>query len=92
MSAEPRFCPACGAKLSAAPDLKCPGCGRAIVSGERDPHFRAFWQSFNTRALILCAIAVPVGLVMKLPVVWGLALAGICVAAYRLRVIRRSAR
>ena len=50
----------------------------------REPDFHAFYQSFNRRALMLCLIAIPVGVVMKLPVVWGLAMLGVAVTVYRL--------
>lgn len=50
----------------------------------REPDFHAFYQTFNRRALTLCLIAIPVGIVMKLPVVWGLAMLGVAVTVYRL--------
>lgn len=50
----------------------------------REPDFHAFYRSFNRRALMLCLIAIPAGIVMKLPVVWGLAMLGVAVTVYRL--------
>lgn len=50
----------------------------------REPDFHEFYETFNRRALMLCLIAIPVGIVMKLPVVWGLAMLGVAVTVYRL--------
>lgn len=54
----------------------------------REPDFHAFYQSFNRQALMLCLIAIPAGIVMKLPVVWGLAMLGVVVTVYRLYFAR----
>jgi len=51
---------------------------------EYDPYFHAWQRRFNQRALILCVVALPVGVLLELPVVWGLALLGIAVTSDRL--------
>ncbi|MBN1346862.1 MAG: hypothetical protein JXQ73_29490 [Phycisphaerae bacterium] len=42
-----------------------------------------------TGGLWLCLIGLPVGLYLRLPYVWGLALAGIAIAGFRLYTLHR---
>jgi len=66
--------------------LKGPGSEHEHLAHllNREPNVDAFYRSYTRRALMLCLIAIPVGIVMKLPVVWGLAMLGVAVAVYRL--------
>ena len=53
-----------------------------------EPEFRAWRKRLLTRLLILCIIAIPVGIIMKLPIVWILAIAGVIVAAIKLTLMK----
>ena len=89
MSIKLRFCSRCGERLDDASQESCSRCGHVIVPGEQDPHFFTFYRTYHFRALILCALALPVGIILKLPVVWGLALLGVAVTSCRLRNLNK---
>ena len=84
MTKHPKFCGQCGARLADPPPAACPACGKRPVARETDPHFHRFYRTYHRRALYLFCVALPVGIVMKLPVVWGLAALGIVVVGFRL--------
>lgn len=47
------------------------------IARDQEPEFRAWRLRLLKRARILCIVALPVGILMKLPVVWILAILGI---------------
>ena len=55
-----------------------------------EPQFRAFRQRVLTGALVICVIGLPAGLVLHLPIVWILSIAGIFVAPIKLSRMKDS--
>ena len=51
------------------------------VARDQEPEFRAWRLRLLKRARILCIVALPVGILMQLPVVWILASLGIIVSS-----------
>lgn len=76
-------CPECGKEVSDQA-FNCPGCGYPLKPSEVKAELRAFRQRVLTGALWLCLIGLPVGLLLRLPYVWGLAVAGIVLAGIKL--------
>jgi len=62
-----------------------PACRCGNTPSEQEPEFRAYYRSFHHHASILCLFGIAAGVVMKLPVVWGMGLLGVVVSLYRLR-------
>jgi len=54
-----------------------------------EPEFRAFRKRLLTVGLILCIIGLPVGVLLKLPYVWVLAIVGIIVASVKLATMKQ---
>ena len=54
------------------------------------PDINARRMCILTAALVVCKFALPIGIAMRLPSVWGLAIAGIIVAPIKMRRIARS--
>ena len=82
-------CPEC-AKTVSSEAPACPTCGYAINPSNAEPAFRRYLSRKITALFILCLVGLPVGLLMKLPGVWGLALLGIVFAPIiKPRVMRR---
>ena len=51
------------------------------IARDQEPEFRAWRLRLLTRARILCIVALPVGILLQLPVVWILAILGIIVSS-----------
>lgn len=79
-------CPECSHDVSdQAPT--CPSCGYPLKDQVHEPEFRAYRKRVLIGTLILCIIGLPVGLAMSLPYVWGLSIAGIVIAGFKLRSV-----
>ncbi|MBN2128717.1 MAG: hypothetical protein JW741_04445 [Sedimentisphaerales bacterium] len=55
-----------------------------------EPQFRAFRRRVLTGGLVICAIGLPAGIVLHLPIVWILSIAGIVVAPIKLSRMKDS--
>lgn len=64
---------------------KRPACRCGTTPNEQEHEPECSVRSFHHHASILCLIGIAAGVVMKLPVVWGLGLLGVVVSLYRLR-------
>ena len=75
-----------GTRLTAVPSpASCfPLLGCMQMPDDSEPLFRAFRRRVLTRSLLLCIVGITIGIALKLPVVWGLALAGVAVAGIKL--------
>lgn len=83
-------CPNCSKEISdQAPS--CPSCGHPIKEGGTEPEFRAWRIKRMKGLLILCGLAIPVGLVLKQPAVWILGILGVVVAKIKLRHLKSRA-
>ena len=51
--------------------------------------FRAWYKRRQTGLLVLCAAAIPVGLLMELPAVWILGIAGVAICCIQLRQLEK---
>ena len=81
-------CPECSHDVSdQAPT--CPSCGYPLKKQASEPEYRAYRTGVLATCLILCIIGLPVGIAMDLPYVWGLAIAGIVIAGFRLKTTIR---
>ena len=76
-------CPECKKEISSSAD-SCPSCGYPIQGKPREPRFEAYRKRVLIGTLIICLIGLPVGLLLKIPYVWCLSIAGIVVAAAKL--------
>ena len=81
-------CPECSRDVSDRA-ASCPGCGYPLRPSELQAEVRAFRQRILTGGLWLCLIGLPVGLYLRLPYVWGLALAGIAIAGIKLYTLHK---
>jgi len=81
-------CPECSEDISDQAGA-CPSCGYPLRRREGESEFRAFRKRILVGCLVMCVIALPVGVAMALPHVWGLALAGIAISATKLGMMRR---
>ena len=54
-----------------------------------ESEFRAWRKRYIMRALIVCVIALPVGVALRHHYVWGLAILGIIVAPVKLAMTRK---
>ncbi|HNU50196.1 MAG TPA: zinc ribbon domain-containing protein [Verrucomicrobiota bacterium] len=80
-------CPECKKEISSTAAC-CPSCGYVLRSQTAEPQFEAFRKRVLTGGLILCLIGLPVGILLRLPYVWGLAILGIIVATAKLAAMR----
>ena len=55
-----------------------------------EPQFEAFRVRVMTGSLVLCLIGLPVGLILKLPFVWGLSILGLIIGPIKLSRIESS--
>ena len=69
--------------------MNCPGCGYPLRPSELKAEIRALRERLLAGGLWLCLIGLPVGLYLRLPYVWGLALADIAIAGFRLYTLHR---
>jgi hypothetical protein len=76
-------CPECKKEVSASA-VFCPSCGYLLQGTSAEPQFEAYRTRVLTGALIICLIGLPIGLLLRLPYVWGLAIAGIIIAGGKL--------
>ena len=81
-------CPECSREVSDRA-VNCPGCGYPLRPSEIKAEVRALRERVLTGSLWLCLIGLPVGLYLRLPYAWGLALAGIAVGGFKLYTLRR---
>jgi len=81
-------CPECSRDVSDRA-VNCPGCGYPLRPSELKAEIRAFRERLLTGGLWLCLIGLPVGLFLRLPYVWGLALAGIAIAGIKLYTLKK---
>ena len=82
-------CPECAQQVSSEASA-CPSCGYPISPSNAEPGFRRYRVRTLRAGLITCIVALPIGLFMGLPGVWGLALLGIVVASVKLGTMRRN--
>ena len=76
-------CPACSLEISDKAE-KCPSCGHPIRAGNSEPEFRAWRKRRMIRLMILCAAAIPIGIILKNPAVWILGIAGVILGEMKL--------
>ncbi len=82
-------CPECKREISTAA-VSCPSCGYPLQGKSAEPQFEAYRKRRLTGGLIMCLVGLPVGIVLRLPVVWGLAIAGIVIAGLKLASLRKA--
>ncbi len=80
-------CPECRKEISSAA-TSCPSCGHPMTAKPAEPEFQAFRRRTLTGGLLLCLIGLPIGVVLGLPVVWGLAIAGIIIGGIKLLLLK----
>jgi hypothetical protein len=78
-------CSECGRQISAQA-VACPSCGHATGLQTLGPEFGAYMRLKLRGLLILCLAAIPVGLVLRQPSVWGLGIFGGVVCWISLKV------
>ena len=76
-------CPECKKEVSTSA-VSCPCCGYPIQGRPAEPQFEAYRKRRLTGGLILCLFGLPIGLLLNIPYVWGLAIAGIVIAGAKL--------
>ena len=54
-----------------------------------EPKFDTFKKRVLTGSLIICLLGLPIGLILKLPYVWLLSIAGIIVTSFKLHKIKK---
>ena len=67
-----------------------PTSGKSEPLTAAEPQFEAFRVRLLTFGLVSCIIGLPVGLILKLPYVWGLSILGLIVAPMKLSRIQGS--
>ncbi|MBN2271416.1 MAG: hypothetical protein JXN61_12425 [Sedimentisphaerales bacterium] len=67
-----------------------PAPGQPKPTAAAEPQFEAFRVRLLTGGLALCAMGLPIGLALRLPYVWVLAILGMIVAPVKLSRIRGS--
>jgi hypothetical protein len=82
-------CPECKREISTAA-RSCPSCGYSLQGKPAEPQFEVYRKRSLTGALIDCIIGLPIGVVLWLPVVRGLAIAGIIIAGLKLASLREA--
>ena len=82
-------CPECKKEISSTA-ASCPACGYVLRSRPAEPQFEAYRKRVLTGSLILCLIGLPIGILLRLPYVCGLAILGIIVAGAKLARMRRA--
>ena len=80
-------CPECKKEISSAA-TSCPSCGHPLRGQPAEPQFVAFSKRLLTGGLIICLIGLPIGILLRIPYVWGLAIAGIIIASAKLAAMR----
>jgi hypothetical protein len=80
-------CPQCGKAIDTA--SFCPDCGSPTEVHCSEPHFAAYLKRVRTGTLVLCLIAIPIGLSLELPGVWGLAILGVIISGVALLMASR---
>ena len=71
-------CPQCRTAIDTA--CFCPDCGSPVGTHGSESEFGAFLKRVRIGNLILCIIAIPVGLNLGIPYVWGLAILGVIIS------------
>jgi len=61
----------------------------ADTATTREPEFHAFRKRVLIGGMIICWIAIPIGFVLHLPLVWGLGIFGIIVVAIKMRFLNK---
>ena len=82
-------CPECKKEISASA-ASCPSCGYPLQGTPAEPQFEAHRKRVLTGSFILCLIGLPIGILLKLPYVWGLAIAGIIIAGAKLMTLSKT--
>jgi hypothetical protein len=82
-------CPECKKEISASA-ASCPSCGYPLQGRPAEPQFEAYKKRRLTGAFITCLIGLPIGILLKLPFVWGLAIAGIIIAGAKLMALSKT--
>ena len=85
MKTQPQLLSQCGEEPGQTSNGGCRSCQSCRAPIGDKPEASAFDHSYHHHASIFCLVVICVGIVMKLPVIWGLGLLGIVVAVYRLR-------
>ncbi len=84
-------CPECKQQISSTAPT-CPSCGYVLQPQPLEPQFEAYRRRLLTGCLIVCIIGLPIGMVLRLPLVCALGILGIIVAAIKLAGMRSSTR
>ncbi len=82
-------CPECKKEVSTSA-ASCPSCGYPLQGKPAEPQFEAYRRRWLTGWFIICLIGLPVGLLLNIPYVWGLAIAGIIIAGAKLLALRKT--
>ncbi len=84
-------CPECSNDISDQA-VSCPSCGYPCRDAAAVTEFREWRMRFRRRlltfCLISCAVCLPIGIALKLPLVWVLCILGIVVASARLATLK----
>lgn len=59
------------------------------VESPAEPQFQAFRKRILIGSLIICILGVPIGLILKLPLVWGLGILGIIVVPIKFHLTNK---
>jgi len=78
------LCPECRKQVSSEADA-CLDCGGPIKPRVAEPEFRADIRRVLIGGMIVCGAALPIGLALELPYVWGLSILGLIVAGWKLQ-------
>jgi hypothetical protein len=82
-------CPECKKEISTSA-MSCPSCGYPLQVKPPEPQFEAYRKRVLTGSFVICLLGLPSGILLQLPAVWGLAIAGGIIAGLRLAALRRA--
>jgi hypothetical protein len=81
-------CPECKQAVSTSA-ASCPACGYPLQDKPAEPQFEAYRKRVLRGGLVICLLGLPVGLLLDIPYVWGLAIVGIIIAGAKLMALSK---
>ena len=82
-------CPECNKEVSTSA-ASCPSCGYPLQGKPAELQFKAFRKRVLTGGFIVCLLGLPIGLLLNLPYIWGLVIAGIIIAGAKLMALSKT--
>jgi len=76
-------CPKCSGEISDQAEA-CPLCGHPMRALNSEPEFKAWRKRRMIGLMILCAAAIPIGIILKNPAVWILGTMGVILGEMKL--------